>query len=486
MLDSHLHSGPLRSKQILSAGLAGLIALSSLLPATAQDTKKDTKKGSDGKSMKEVFDLLEVLPEGSILRRVNLPKYNEDFQPVALLTAETMTVLEDSRIDGTDVTVNFYNEDGSIKARSRMQHAIYSKNDSILQANNAVFLEGQNPEGRTFRANGTGLVFDQEKLQGFLIGPVKTYFEIPPSKKSESTSMKTKHIPKAIAGSLIAITSLNTSAMAEPPERLTTAQIEELDQLAQPDTQQVNELRETVQSSQEKNDALSKKADNSITPFLTKINQEHLLVNTEGKPQTPEPIVEKEPELEPLQEEKKPQDDEEEVQILKVTCDGGLYFDNEANILAYLKNVHLILENQYSLTCSNGVKVFLDKKEEKSEKPKKEAPKEDKKKEEDSDDLLSKFDSFGELSRIIATGNVEFKGRGKDGKLVIATAEKASYDAKSEEMILSGGRPRIQEGANQYLQAQEPDQYIRIFKSGKFITSNGKWDLEAAIPKKKK
>jgi len=231
--------------------------------------------------MKEVFDLLEVLPEGSILRRVNLPKYNEDFQPVALLTAETMTVLEDSRIDGTDVTVNFYNEDGSIKARSRMQHAIYSKNDSILQANNAVFLEGQNPEGRTFRANGTGLVFDQEKLQGFLIGPVKTYFEIPPSKKSESTSMKTKHIPKAIAGSLIAITSLNTSAMAE--------------------------LRETVQSSQEKNDALSKKADNSITPFLTKINQEHLLVNTEGKPQTPEPIVEKEPELEPLQEEKKPQ-----------------------------------------------------------------------------------------------------------------------------------------------------------------------------------
>ena len=69
---------------------------------------------------------------------------------------------------------------------------------------------------------------------------------------------------------------------------------------------------------------------------------------------------------------------------------------------------------------------------------------------------------------------------------MIATAEKASYDAKSEEMILSGGRPRIQEGANQYLQAQEPDQYIRIFKSGKFITSNGKWDLEAAIPKKKK
>ena len=132
------------------------------------------------------------------------------------------------------------------------------------------------------------------------------------------------------------------------------------------------------------------------------------------------------------------------------------------------------------------MKVFLDKKEEKSEKPKKEAPKEDKKKEEDSDDLLSKFDSFGKPSRIIATGNVEFKGRGKDGKLVIATAEKASYDAKSEEMILSGGRPRIQVGANQYLQSQAPGQYIRILKSGKFITDKGKWVLEAAIPKKKK
>lgn len=154
---------------------------------------------------------------------------------------------------------------------------------------------------------------------------------------------------------------------------------------------------------------------------------------------------------------------------LKVECDGGLYFDSENGVLAYLKNIRLT-EPRFKLTCSDELKVFL------TQEPAKPADKEDKKKE-------SSMPSFGELKRIVASGKVKVTQKDENGNTFIASANTASYNAKTGEMILKGGLPRLQQSATQYLQAREPGAWIRIHKNGKLITSKSKWMMQTSTKK---
>ncbi len=150
-------------------------------------------------------------------------------------------------------------------------------------------------------------------------------------------------------------------------------------------------------------------------------------------------------------------------------------FDSDTGVLAYLKNVRLT-EPRFSLTCSHELKVFL---EQKAKKPKAD-PKADSKASKAKEKSLN---SFNGLKRIIATGNVKVTQKDETGNLFIATAESASYDGKTGEMILRGGRPRLQQSAKQYLQAEAPGQYIRIQKNGKLVTSSGKWSMQMTTKK---
>ena len=54
-------------------------------------------------------------------------------------------------------------------------------------------------------------------------------------------------------------------------------------------------------------------------------------------------------------------------------------------------------------------------------------------------------------------------------------------------MILKGGRPTLQQSTNQYIQAQEPNQWIKIQMKDKriqsIVTSEGKWAMQAVTKK---
>ncbi|MGB0993162.1 MAG: hypothetical protein ACPG32_11930, partial [Akkermansiaceae bacterium] len=156
-------------------------------------------------------------------------------------------------------------------------------------------------------------------------------------------------------------------------------------------------------------------------------------------------------------------------------------------IFAYLKNVRLTQE-KFTLYCRDELKVFLSPKEEKEApknnkpkannepEPKAEAPnkaKDDKAKKEEKKDPLP---AFGEFKRVLAKGQVRLTSTDEKGRKFIATAETASYDAQTGEVILRGGMPRIQYGPKSYLQAKEPGLWIRMLKNGKLRTKSGKWD----------
>lgn len=449
------------ARTLRAAAAAWALAIPAQLPAQPQTQPEEEH------SVKSAFPTLDILPEGSILRRVRLPRYDKDFVPVSLLTAETLTVLDKERIDGLGITIHLYAKDGSVNARTKMRHAIYNQKRSTLHASEAVLIQGKN-----YTANGTGLVFDWKHNRGLLFGPVKTKFtRVTPAPSSAM------HIPRptaSLAGSLVALTGMSTSLIAVPPAKLTPAQIAEMEQLSRPIGPQVESYQRQTRLSLDEDDRLSAKADAAMAPFLKSIGQASLLVQN-----TP---AEKEEPAAPSAAPKAPAEE-----TLKVTCDGGLYFDSDTGILAYLKNVRLT-EPRFTLSCTDELKVFLDKKQPDEKKPgaqpgdnpepAKPSPaapgqapaKKDEAKKNDG------LGNFGDIKRIIATGKVRVTRKDDQGKLFIATAEQASYDAKSGEMILRGGLPRLQLSANQYLQSNAPGQHIRILGNGKFITE-GKWTM---------
>ena len=174
---------------------------------------------------------------------------------------------------------------------------------------------------------------------------------------------------------------------------------------------------------------------------------------------------------------------EKPAKTIRINFDGGMFFDNEAGTLVYLKNIRLDeTSSDFKLRCSEELKLLFDKQPDKNKETEPGDDKQDapaKKKKDKS------FAELGDLREIIATGNVRIAGKNTSGQPFLASGEVASYHAENGEMILKGGRPTLQQTANQYLQAQEDGQWIKIQMKDKDIvsisTSEGKWETQAII-----
>jgi hypothetical protein len=112
-----------------------------------------------------------------------------------------------------------------------------------------------------------------------------------------------------------------------------------------------------------------------------------------------------------------------------ITCDGGGFFDGNANLLVLLRNV-VVTEERFTLRASKEIKVFFDepKKEDKDEKKEKN--------EEETPDT-----NIGAVKTLVATGGVNFSGIDEDGNAFEASAAIASYDKQKKQLILKDGRP---------------------------------------------
>ena len=63
-----------------------------------------------------------LLPDGSVLEGVLLPRYDEKLRLVGDLKAETMTLIDSGRVQGENVLIRFYNPDRSLRGEPERPH----------------------------------------------------------------------------------------------------------------------------------------------------------------------------------------------------------------------------------------------------------------------------------------------------------------------------------------------------------------------------
>lgn len=118
-----------------------------------------------------------LLPDGSQLRGVVLPRYDEHRNLVGVLKAEAMTLVNDEQVAGKKIVIEFFNLDHSSRGRAELQNATLYQMKSLLEAKEPIVI-GEN----RIVTCGTGLIYAFDKGEGFIFGPVTTIIHQLPAK----------------------------------------------------------------------------------------------------------------------------------------------------------------------------------------------------------------------------------------------------------------------------------------------------------------
>jgi hypothetical protein len=110
-----------------------------------------------------------MLPDGSRLKGVMLPRYDENQRLTGVLKSETMTLVSEDQIAGEIVSVELFNPDQSPKARMDLVSATFYQDKGFIRANEPVKIKSDQ-----MTASGSGLYYSFAGGKGFLLGPVST------------------------------------------------------------------------------------------------------------------------------------------------------------------------------------------------------------------------------------------------------------------------------------------------------------------------
>jgi hypothetical protein len=285
---------------------------------------------------------------------------------------------------------------------------------------------------------------------------------------------------------MVLLTTLSSLSMAAPPASASKAQLQQIDNLAKPTAKNHAQRQQKIETSIEQSDKKTAATDKKMHDFLERSDQGQQARKGASATtnQTTTPAAKNNHSGKQENGTKKGTDTDKNPATIKIECDGGIYFDNENGILTYLKNIRLNQSNgTFKLRCDDELKILFNS-EPKDKGQDKSAEKADQKQTQQSS---NSFSGRGDLKEIIATGNVKITGKNSDNQTFLAAGNTASYNAIAGEMILKGGRPILQQSANEYLQAAEDGQWIRLIMKDKdiesIITSQGKWVMQA-VPQK--
>ncbi len=386
---------------------------------------------------------ISLLPSGSELEGVMLPRYDKDHRLAGVLKSKKMILVSDELIAGEDVTIGFFNPDGSPRGQADLRKAYFNQSKGTLEAHESVKIHTDR-----MLATGTGLIYAFGQGEGFLTGPASTTILQAPTE----TTMNSSSTPlRTAAVSMLASTAL----AAAPPAALSAEETAAIQAAAAPSApihvQASRESREELRATLDASAAATAAA----TAFL-----EEAELATAKTDAVPAPTA-------PLEVQSSPDD-------TLITCDGGMYFDADAGVFVYLKNVR-IADPRFALSGANELKVFLGKKPEKdpgkpasSEKP-----------------ALGLGAKFGDVERIVATGAVRILQKQTEaGKQPVeASGAIFSYHPATGEIVLSGGYPWVKQGTN-FMRAKQPNLSLRIHKNGSFVTE-GNWDMGGTLNQKR-
>ena len=413
---------------------------------------------------------ISLLPDGSVLKDVLIPRYDEDRRLVGDLKAETMTLMAQGRVEGENVLIKFYERGRILRGKITLQNGLFSETESLVHTNEDVEFTNNR-----LIARGNGLVYAFQTGEGFLRGPVSTWVSNP---AAPETSMHTfprtdQHLIQTPARqsmqipAFIALCLAPSITLAAPPANVSDAELTEIKVDAESQKEEIRTYNEETKAILEKDLALAKGASKAAERFV-QASKLKLTPNETGQIKTPP-----KPEPAPLKVEPSPQD-------TVINCDDGMYFDAEAGILVYLGNVR-VKDPRFKLSGADELRVFFEKKEPKTEpkKPSKDEEsegKEDLKQDEKPPEPPGPGANFGDVEKIVATGAVLFIQESVDGKEPVeASGGLLTYDIPKGEIIISERFPWVKQGTF-YARAKQPNLTLRLLNDGSFSTQ-GNWEM---------
>lgn len=383
-----------------------------------------------------------LLPDGSQMHGVLLPRYDENQKLASLLYADEMTLVDRETIQGGMVCIEFFDSDETMNGRIDLKQAVFNSTKGSLKATELVTLGSDQ-----IIAKGDGLCYAFEQGEGFLGGPVDTRIF---SKKQTTMKSRTSALrATAMVGAVLAQPTLNAApaSPSAPPER--TAVHADAASKASAQKEAARETRNDLKTDLEASAAATANA----KAFLEK----HAIETKAGT--TPVTIA-----TQPLEAPSDPND-------TLVTCDGGMYFDADDGVFVYLHNV-VVKDPRFDLSGANELKVFLGKK------PDAKTHENASKKSADGKGVGARF---GDVERIVATGAVKvLQKQTEPGKLPVeASGAIFTYHPKTGRIHLQGGYPWVKQGTS-FMRAKEPNLNLRIEKDGSFVTE-GRWDMRGKV-----
>lgn len=386
----------------------------------AQGTAPDVKKNP-----------VSLLPSGSVLKGVLIPRYDKERNLVGDMKAETMTLIDTERVQGENVLIRLFNRDRSLRGKVKMENALFDQAKSRLFANEPVEITADR-----LVARGVGLVYSLREGKGFLKGPASTWISAPPT----ATSMISSPFS---AAALVAFCLAPSPLIALPPPFVSEEEIAAIKADSAPAKPEADKRSAATQASFNESVEQGNKASAAALEFIS--TSEIKTVAAE------EPAAE----AKPLEVKPGPDD-------TLITCDGGMYFDSDEGILVYLGNVK-VTDPRFSLSGAQQLKVFFEKKPEK-----KKAKKDDKK--------PAGMGNFGDVQKIIAEGAVRIDQKGVNGEEPIqASGRILTYNIPTGEIIIHGGFPWVKQGTY-FNRAKEPNLTLRLLTSGSF-SMEGNWEM---------
>lgn len=382
----------------------------------------------DGAAAKRKVQAASLLPPGSLLSGVMLPRYDAERHLLGVLRAKTVTLVSSEILDGEAVSIELFNPDRSQRARLDLAKANFNQARGRLSSRDNVTLDSER-----IATSGKGLIYELDPAQGFLMGPVTTRLKAPPQ-TTMHTSSSSLHATALIGASLL-VSPISTAPAAETASGKAEATASAPSAEAAPTE---SGLREVLTASAE--------ATRAAGAFL---EQEALL--GKAAPVAPEPVVQ----ARPIEVKPGPND-------TVINCDGGMYFDANSGVLVYLKNV-TVSDPRFTLDGANDIKIFFEKKPD--------APRaEPKPGQRPAPGGMTA--NIGDVERVVATGAVHLLQK-PDAKneSIEAAAAVFTYNFKTGEIILSGGKPWVKKGGI-ISRSKQSQQTIRILE-GKFSFSAG-------------
>ncbi|MEZ7968564.1 MAG: hypothetical protein QMC23_02705 [Rubritalea sp.] len=400
-----------------------------------------SKKADESiKKTKQRMPALELLPAGSILKKISIPRYNKDYTPSSLLTADQLEVISEEEIQGTHVGISLYDAKGNIKTRSVLNSVNYNQATGLLTSKeNLTF------SGGTFTASSQGLTLDWKNQRGFLLGKNQTLIYIKESilmKNSNPQPLKARSKAKSLA------TTAAVAVIASSPSFLSAQDLAQIDEISKPSTELfIQQLDQTKASL-----AASVAAEAKIATIRKELKEKLGAVPSIDITQ-PVPL-----ELLPIKGK----------QFIRITSD-QLLFDAKKGIFVYYGNVR-ITHPKYTFSCDGELKIILSE----AATSKKLKPEERAK--------LKPNDLFDDVSQVIATNNVIVQGKDNKGRPVNAVTQNLTFTKTTGDIILKGKGSRITTADGQ-LKVVTNNGYLKLDQN--FNASGQGTNTVLSIPEKK-